>query len=110
MKAQKVRTLIYQGFQNAFEKVDFIVTPVSPTTAFKIGEKTDDPIKMYLSDIFTIAVNLAGLPAISIPCGFDSKNLPVGLQIIGKAFDEVTILNVANVIEKELDLNTVPPV
>ena len=110
LKAQKVRTLIYQGFQNAFEKVDFIVTPVSPTTAFKIGEKTDDPIKMYLSDIFTIAVNLAGLPAISIPCGFDSKNLPVGLQIIGKAFDEVTILNVANVIEKELNLNTVPPV
>ncbi len=110
LKAQKVRTLIYQGFQNAFEKVDFIITPVSPTTAFKIGEKTDDPIKMYLSDIFTIAVNLAGLPAISIPCGFDSKNLPVGLQIIGKAFDEVTILNVANVIEKELNLNTIPPV
>ena len=110
LKAQKVRTLIYQGFQNAFEKVDFIVTPVSPTTAFRIGEKTDDPIKMYLSDIFTIAVNLAGLPAISIPCGFDSKNLPVGLQIIGKAFDEVTILNVANVIEKELNLNTIPPV
>ncbi len=110
LKAQKVRTLIYQGFQNAFEKVDFIVTPVSPTTAFKIGERTNDPIKMYLSDIFTIAVNLAGLPAISIPCGFDSKNLPVGLQIIGKAFDEVTILNVANVIEKELNLNTIPPV
>ena len=110
LKAQKVRTLIYQGFQNAFEKVDFIVTPVSPTTAFKIGEKTDDPIKMYLSDIFTIAVNLSGLPAISIPCGFDNKNLPVGLQIIGKAFDEVTILNVANVIEKELNLNTIPPV
>jgi aspartyl-tRNA(Asn)/glutamyl-tRNA(Gln) amidotransferase subunit A len=110
LKAQKVRTLIYQGFQNAFEKVDFIVTPVSPTTAFKIGEKTDDPIKMYLSDIFTIAVNLAGLPAISIPCGFDGKNLPVGLQIIGKAFDEVTILNVANVLEKELNLNTIPPV
>ena len=110
LKAQKVRTLIYQGFQNAFEKVDFIVTPVSPTTAFKIGEKTDDPIKMYLSDIFTIAVNLAGLPAISIPCGFDEKSLPVGLQIIGKAFDEVTILNVANVLEKELNLNTIPPV
>ena len=102
LKAQKVRTLIYQGFQNAFEKVDFIVTPVSPTTAFKIGEKTDDPIKMYLSDIFTIAVNLAGLPAISIPCGFDSKNLPVGLQIIGKAFDEQTILNGAYGLEQNL--------
>ncbi|ADY73140.1 Glutamyl-tRNA(Gln) amidotransferase subunit A [Desulfurobacterium thermolithotrophum DSM 11699] len=110
LKAQKVRTLIYQGFEKAFEKVDFIVTPVSPTTAFRLGEKTSDPIKMYLSDIFTIAVNLAGLPAISIPCGFDSKNLPIGLQIIGKAFDEVTILNVANILEKEIALNTIPPV
>ncbi|SMP13961.1 aspartyl/glutamyl-tRNA(Asn/Gln) amidotransferase subunit A [Desulfurobacterium pacificum] len=110
LKAQKVRTLIYQGFENAFKDVDFIVTPVSPTTAFKIGEKTDDPIKMYLSDIFTIAVNLAGLPAISLPCGFDSKNLPVGVQLIGKAFDEPTILNVANVLEKELKLNLMPPV
>ncbi|WP_163329484.1 Asp-tRNA(Asn)/Glu-tRNA(Gln) amidotransferase subunit GatA [Desulfurobacterium thermolithotrophum] len=110
LKAQKVRTLIYQGFEKAFEKVDFIVTPVSPTTAFRLGEKTSDPIKMYLSDIFTIAVNLAGLPAISIPCGFDSKNLPIGFQIIGKAFDEVTILNVANILEKEIALNTIPPV
>ncbi|TCK03865.1 Asp-tRNA(Asn)/Glu-tRNA(Gln) amidotransferase subunit GatA [Phorcysia thermohydrogeniphila] len=108
LKAQKVRTLIYQDFEKAFEKVDFIVTPTSPTTAFKLGEKTADPIKMYLSDIFTIAVNLAGLPAISIPCGFDGKGLPIGLQIIGKAFDEATILNVANVLEKELKVNNLP--
>jgi len=108
LKAQKVRTLIYQGFQNAFEKVDFLITPVTPETAFKIGEKTDDPIKMYLSDIFTIAVNLAGLPGISVPCGFDNKGLPVGVQFIGKAFDEETILKVADFVEKELKLNTVP--
>jgi len=110
LKAQKVRTLIYQGFQKAFEEVDFLITPVTPETAFKIGEKTDDPIKMYLSDIFTIAVNLAGLPAISIPCGFDSKNLPIGLQLIGKAFDEETILKVANKLEKELSLNLYPAI
>ncbi len=108
LKAQKVRTLIYQGFLNAFEKVDFLITPVTPETAFRIGEKTDDPIKMYLSDIFTIAVNLAGLPGISVPCGFDSKGLPVGVQLIGRAFDEETILKVADFIEKELKLNTVP--
>ncbi|MEO2069445.1 MAG: Asp-tRNA(Asn)/Glu-tRNA(Gln) amidotransferase subunit GatA [Desulfurobacteriaceae bacterium] len=108
LKAQKVRTLIYQDFEKAFEKVDVIATPVSPTTAFKLGEKTSDPLKMYLSDIFTIAVNLAGLPAISIPCGFDSKNLPIGFQLIGKAFDETTILNVANVLEKELRIDNIP--
>ncbi len=108
LKAQKVRTLIYQGFQNAFNEVDFLITPVTPETAFKLGEKTDDPIKMYLSDIFTIAVNLAGLPAISVPCGFDSKGLPIGVQLIGKAFDEETILKVGDVIEKELKLNRMP--
>ncbi|SMO42361.1 aspartyl/glutamyl-tRNA(Asn/Gln) amidotransferase subunit A [Balnearium lithotrophicum] len=110
LRAQKVRTLIYQGFQNAFSEVDFLVTPVTPETAFKIGEKTDDPIKMYLSDIFTIAVNLAGLPAISLPCGFDDKGLPIGVQLIGKAFDEGTILKVANVLEKELKINKLPNV
>ena len=110
LKAQKVRTLIYQDFQNAFKKVDFIVTPVSPTTAFKIGEKTDDPIKMYLSDIFTIAVNLAGLPGLSMPCGFDNKNLPVGVQLIGKAFDEETLYSVGYKLEKELNINNMPQV
>ncbi|WP_456456408.1 Asp-tRNA(Asn)/Glu-tRNA(Gln) amidotransferase subunit GatA [Thermovibrio sp.] len=110
LKAQKVRTLIYQGFQNVFKDVDFLITPVSPETAFKIGERSCDPIKMYLSDIFTIAVNLAGLPAISVPCGFDSKGLPIGLQVIGKAFDEETVLKVADVVEKSLSLNLIPPV
>jgi len=110
LKAQKVRTLIYQGFERAFEKVDFLLTPVAPETAFRIGEKKDDPIKMYLSDIFTIAVNLAGLPAISVPCGFDSKGLPIGLQVIGRAFDEETVLRVANAVEKELSLELLPPV
>jgi aspartyl-tRNA(Asn)/glutamyl-tRNA(Gln) amidotransferase subunit A len=110
LKAQKVRTLIYQGFERAFEKVDFLLTPVAPETAFRIGEKKDDPIKMYLSDIFTIAVNLAGLPAISVPCGFDSKGLPIGLQVIGRAFDEETVLRVANAVEKELSLELIPPV
>jgi aspartyl-tRNA(Asn)/glutamyl-tRNA(Gln) amidotransferase subunit A len=110
LKAQKVRTLIYQDFEKAFEKVDVIATPVSPTTAFKLGEKTSDPLKMYLSDIFTIAVNLAGLPAISIPCGSDSKNLPIGFQLIGKAFDEATILNVANVLEKEINILFLPKI
>ncbi|WP_457567520.1 Asp-tRNA(Asn)/Glu-tRNA(Gln) amidotransferase subunit GatA [Desulfurobacterium sp.] len=108
LKAQKVRTLIYQDFQKAFENVDFIITPVSPTTAFKIGEKTGDPIKMYLSDIFTIALNLAGLPGLSMPCGFDKKGLPVGVQLIGKAFDEETLYAVGHKLEKALNLNNTP--
>ncbi|WP_456426632.1 Asp-tRNA(Asn)/Glu-tRNA(Gln) amidotransferase subunit GatA [Desulfurobacterium sp.] len=108
LKAQKVRTLIYQDFQKAFEKVNFIVTPVSPTTAFKIGEKVGDPIKMYLSDIFTIALNLAGLPGLSMPCGFDSKGLPVGVQLIGKAFDEETLYAVGYKLEKALNINNLP--
>jgi aspartyl-tRNA(Asn)/glutamyl-tRNA(Gln) amidotransferase subunit A len=100
LKAQKVRTLIYQDFEKAFERVDFIVTPTSPTTAFKIGEKTDDPIKMYLSDIFTVSPNLAGLPALNIPVGF-SNGLPVGIQLIGNYFSENRMLKFAYFIEKE---------
>jgi len=92
-KASKVRTLIKNDFMNAFEKVDVILCPTSPTTAFKIGEKSNDPIQMYLSDIFTINVNLAGIPAISVPCGFDKKGLPIGMQIIGNYFDEQKVLN-----------------
>jgi aspartyl-tRNA(Asn)/glutamyl-tRNA(Gln) amidotransferase subunit A len=99
-KALQVRTLIKQDFEKAFEKVDFIVTPTAPTPAFKIGEKIDDPLQMYLSDIFTISVNLAGLPAISIPCGFNMKGLPIGLQIIGKPFDEAGILQLAYAYEQ----------
>lgn len=102
-KAQQVRTLIKRDFDNAFKTVDVIVTPTSPTPAFRIGEKIEDPLQMYLSDIFTISVNLAGVPAISIPCGFTSDNLPIGLQLIGKHFDEETILRVAYTYEQSTD-------
>jgi aspartyl-tRNA(Asn)/glutamyl-tRNA(Gln) amidotransferase subunit A len=95
LKAQKVRTLIKRDFDEAFKRCDVIVTPTAPTTAFKLGEKTQDPLQMYLSDIYTISINLAGLPALSLPCGFDSEGMPIGLQIIGKHFDESTILQVA---------------
>ncbi len=99
-KAQQVRTLIKKDFEEAFRQVDVIATPTSPTAAFKIGEKTADPLRMYLSDIFTISVNLAGVPGISIPCGFTSNNLPIGLQLIGKHFDEESILKVAYAYEQ----------
>ena len=102
-KAQQARTLIKADFEKAFNSVDMIVTPTSPTAAFKSGEKTDDPLQMYLSDIFTISVNLAGIPAISIPCGFTSNNLPIGLQIIGKHFDEESILKAAYTYEQSTD-------
>jgi aspartyl-tRNA(Asn)/glutamyl-tRNA(Gln) amidotransferase subunit A len=95
LKAQRVRTLIKRDFDEAFKRCDVIVTPTAPTTAFKIGEKTKDPLQMYLSDIYTISINLAGLPALSLPCGFDADGLPIGLQIIGKHFDEATILRAA---------------
>lgn len=98
-KAQKVRRLIQQDFFTAYKKVDCIISPVSPTTAFKCGEKTDDPLQMYLMDIYTVSANLAGIPAISIPCGKDSRGLPIGLQISGKQFDETTILRCADQIE-----------
>jgi aspartyl-tRNA(Asn)/glutamyl-tRNA(Gln) amidotransferase subunit A len=102
-KAQQVRTLIKKDFDDAFNKVDIIVTPTSPTAAFKLGEKTSDPLQMYLSDIFTISVNLAGVPAISIPCGFTSESLPIGLQMIGKHFDEDTIFKTAHAYERSTD-------
>lgn len=99
-KAQAVRTLICQDFQAAFKEVDLIVTPVTPTPAFKLGEKSEDPLQMYLSDIFTISVNLAGLPAIAVPCGFSKTNLPIGLQLIGRAFEEETLLRAAHAYEQ----------
>ncbi len=102
LKAQKVRTLIYQEFMNVFKEVDIILTPTTPDVAFKIGEKTDDPIQMYLSDIFTVSVNMASLPGISIPCGF-KDNLPIGMQLIGKPYDEGTILQVAHAYERMHD-------
>ena len=96
IKAQRIRRLIAQDFAEAFKQCDVIMGPTSPTTAFKLGEKGDDPVQMYLSDIYTIAVNLAGLPGMSIPCGFGENNMPVGLQIIGNYFDEARMLNVAH--------------
>ena len=101
LKAQKVRTLFCRDFENAFKKCDVIVTPTAPEAAFKIGEKSDDPLKMYLSDIFTISVNLAGICGISLPCGFTMQpKLPVGLQIVGKTLDEATVLRVAHAYEQ----------
>ena len=96
LKAQKIRRLIAQDFVAAYQHCDVIMGPTSPTTAFNLGEKGDDPVQMYLSDIYTIAVNLAGLPGMSIPCGFGSNGMPVGLQIIGNYFDEARMLNVAH--------------
>lgn len=100
LKAQRVRTLIAKDFQDAFAKeCDIIVSPAAPTTAFKIGEKTTDPLAMYLNDVFTIPVNLAGLPGMCMPCGFDSKKLPIGLQLIGKPWDESTIFRLGHAYE-----------
>ena len=108
-KAQQVRTLIKKDFEDAFGDADVIVTPTSPTAAFRVGEKTDDPLQMYLTDIFTISANLAGVPAISVPCGFTSGNLPVGIQFIGRHFDEESILKVAYAYERATDWHTRRP-
>ncbi len=102
LKAQKVRRLIKNDFDEAYKKVDAILTPSTPSSAFKIGEKLNDPVSMYLNDIFTVPINLAGLPAISIPAGHDKKGYPLGLQVIGKAFDEQSILNIAFSLEKNI--------
>ncbi len=109
LKAQKVRTLIRSDFLKAFERCHAVVTPTAPTTAFPIGEKTSDPLQMYLEDIFTVSVNLAGLPGLSLPCGFDGAGLPIGLQIIGRPFDEETVLNVAYAYEQATDWHTKSP-
>lgn len=98
-KAQKVRRLIQEDFFNAFRDVDCILMPTTPTTAFRIGEKVDDPLAMYLSDVYTVSANLAGVPAISVPCGVDRHGLPVGVQFVGRQFDEATILRVADTLE-----------
>jgi aspartyl-tRNA(Asn)/glutamyl-tRNA(Gln) amidotransferase subunit A len=101
LKAQQVRTLLTRDFQNAFTTVDAIVTPVTPTTAFKLGEKTDDPMAMYLSDIYTVTANLVGVPGISLPCGNSSEGLPIGIQILGKHFDEATVIRLAHAMEQD---------
>jgi aspartyl-tRNA(Asn)/glutamyl-tRNA(Gln) amidotransferase subunit A len=108
-KASQVRTLMRRDFEEAFHKVDVILTPTAPTPAFKIGEKVEDPLQMYLSDIFTIPVNLAGIPAISIPCGFNREGLPIGLQIMGKHFDEGMLLKVAHTFEQNTDFHLRKP-
>jgi aspartyl-tRNA(Asn)/glutamyl-tRNA(Gln) amidotransferase subunit A len=100
LKAQKVRTLIARDFAAGFDKVDCLLTPVAPSAAFAIGEKSDDPIAMYLNDVFTVPANLAGLPAVSVPAGLSADGLPLGLQVIGRAFDEVMVLRVGEVIER----------
>ncbi|MCS5710707.1 Asp-tRNA(Asn)/Glu-tRNA(Gln) amidotransferase subunit GatA [Candidatus Berkiella aquae] len=108
LKAQKVRKLISNDFKRAFAEADFLLGPTSPTPAFKIGEKMADPVSMYLSDIYTIATNLAGLPGLSIPCGF-VNNLPVGIQLMGKQFDESTLLNAAHLYQQETDWHQSAP-
>ncbi|MBM4138795.1 MAG: Asp-tRNA(Asn)/Glu-tRNA(Gln) amidotransferase subunit GatA [Nitrospira sp.] len=109
-KAQAVRTLICQDFDAAFKEVDLIVTPATPTPAFKLGEKSEDPLQMYLSDIFTISVNLAGLPAIALPCGFSKGGLPISLQLIGRPFEEGTILRAAHAYEQATEWHLKRPV
>jgi aspartyl-tRNA(Asn)/glutamyl-tRNA(Gln) amidotransferase subunit A len=103
LKASQVRTLIRRDFDRALEQCDVLVAPTTPSTAFKIGEKVDDPLQMYLEDIFTLALSLAGLPGLSMPCGFDANGLPIGLQIMGGAFDEATVLRVADAYERATD-------
>ena len=110
LKAQKVRTLIKQDFDKAFAQVDLLVCPTAPTTAFKAGEKTDDPLSMYLSDLMTIPVNLAGLPSLSVPCGFDDNGLPIGLQMIGNVLQEQLLFEVAFAYEQSTDWHFRKPV
>ncbi len=108
LRAQRIRSLILRDFTRAFETVDAVLTPATPSTAFAIGEKSDDPIAMYLNDVFTVPVNLAGLPGISVPAGLGEDGLPLGLQVIGRAFDEETMLKVARAIERAASFTAVP--
>ena len=102
LKAQKVRSMIKKDFDDVYKEVDAILTPTAPSSAFAIGEKTSDPISMYLNDVFTVPTNLAGLPGISIPAGYDQNNLPLGLQVIGRHFDEQKILDISYALEDEI--------
>ncbi|HUO32524.1 MAG TPA: amidase family protein, partial [Bryobacteraceae bacterium] len=103
LKAQKVRALLTRDFDEAFKKVDVIAAPTAPTTAFKLGEKVDDPLAMYLADVYTVTANLAGIPGISVPCGENREGLPIGLQLFGRHFDEATVLRVAHAYEQARD-------
>jgi aspartyl-tRNA(Asn)/glutamyl-tRNA(Gln) amidotransferase subunit A len=108
LKAQKVRALIARDFTAAFESVDVILTPTAPSDAFAIGEKTDDPITMYLNDVFTVPTSLAGLPGISVPAGLSDRGLPLGLQIVGRPFDEETVIAAATALERAAGLPALP--
>ncbi len=108
-KASQVRTLMRKDFEEAFQKVDVILAPTAPTPAFKIGEKVEDPLQMYLSDIHTIPVNLAGIPAMVVPCGFSREGLPIGLQIMGRHFDEGRLLRVGYTFEQNTDFHLKKP-
>jgi aspartyl-tRNA(Asn)/glutamyl-tRNA(Gln) amidotransferase subunit A len=109
LKAQQVRTLLRQDYDRAFERVDMIATPTTPTPAFRLGEKTSDPVQMYLNDIFTVSANLTGLPSISIPCGFAPGQLPIGLQLTGRAFDEATLLRAADAYQRDTSFHLDEP-
>jgi aspartyl-tRNA(Asn)/glutamyl-tRNA(Gln) amidotransferase subunit A len=109
LKAQQVRTLVRRDYDRAFERVDVVATPTTPTPAFKLGEKTSDPVQMYLNDIFTVSANLTGLPAISVPCGFSSERLPIGLQLTGRAFDEATLLRAGDAFQRDTRFHTEQP-
>jgi aspartyl-tRNA(Asn)/glutamyl-tRNA(Gln) amidotransferase subunit A len=109
LKAQQVRTLIRQDYEAAFRDVDVIAMPTTPTPAFRLGEKTSDPLQMYLADIFTVSANLAGLPAISIPCGFSLDRLPIGLQLTARMFDEATLLRAADAYQRDTDVHRRSP-
>jgi aspartyl-tRNA(Asn)/glutamyl-tRNA(Gln) amidotransferase subunit A len=109
LKAQQVRTLIKRDFEEAFERVDLVLTPATPTPAFRIGDKMDDPIAMWLNDVFTVPANLAGLPGIAVPAGLSATGLPLGLQLIGRPFDEATVLRGAGAIERAAGFATPPP-
>ena len=107
-KAQRVRRLIARDFEQAFGKVDAVLTPTAPTAAFPLGEKMDDPIAMYLNDVFTVPASLAGLPAVSVPAGLDSAGLPLGLQLIGRPFDEAGLLRAAEALEAAAGFDAEP--
>ena len=105
-KAQKVRTILKQKVAELFKKYDILVTPTSPTTAYNVGERSNNPLEMYMADLCTVTVNIVGLPGISIPCGVDNKGLPIGLQIIGKEFDEETVIRAAYSFEQEINFRS----
>ena len=109
LKAQQVRTLLRQDYERSFATVDVIAMPTTPTPAFRLGEKTDDPLQMYLADVFTVSANLAGLPAVSFPCGFSSERLPIGFQLTGRMFDEATLLRVADAFQRQTTWHTAAP-